>query len=66
MPEGRLDKLLVGIRPGVVMKEMYFEIMKEWLGDSHSFMNLTKKQISFSSSSIDIGRRLSTINLDLY
>ena len=48
------------------LNEIYLEIMKEWLGNSQSFKDFTKKQISLSSSNIDIdGRRLSVINLDL-
>ena len=46
------------------MIEVYFEILKELL-DVMSFSDFIKKQMSLSSSCIDIGRSLSWISLDL-
>ena len=47
------------------LKETWLRILKDWSGDSRSLRDLTKKQMSLSSSSIDNGRRLSIISLDL-
>ena len=46
-------------------KKMWSEILNDWLGDSWSFKDFTKKHRSLSSSTIDIGRILSVINLVL-
>ena len=45
------------------LKETCLMILKVWLGDSQSSKDFMKKQMSLSSSSIDIGRRLGVINL---
>ena len=47
------------------LKETWLRILKDWSGDSRSLRDLTKQQMSLSSSSIDNGRRLSIISLDL-
>ena len=41
------------------LKEKCWRIFKDWLGDSWSFKDFTKKHGSLSSSNVDVDRRLS-------
>ena len=47
------------------LKTTWSEILNDWLGDSWSFKDFTKKHRSLSSSTIDIGSMLSMISLVL-